>query len=1143
MPPPTVKAATPTATPAASASAAPSATPSLAPSAEPSAVPSADVSAEPSADVSAEPSADASAEPSAEPSVEPSKEPSKVSEIRILNDVALTNEAGTEAYVYYDVFDQYGESMRTQTDIQWTTSPATKTVDKIAGKITIKKEIATPPAAQETFTYGQQIFVNGVHVKTGTVKQASLTIGMAQAVDSVKFGGFIDTNDPTKILESLPQNFAVDRYYLLFQTFDQNGNQLDVTDSEEYASKNLTFVCDNPLLLALENTTAYKTFTVADNSYAAVQVQPKQYVDKGGEANITVIANKTGSKTNINVVVGKMAQLKSLELLTPSSVVADGDQWVEIPYKALDAEGNTITNYETIVRSSNTLTLSAGDGSELVVKEKNDGTAGVYWSDSSDYDVTDAGKKGTYSKSAVSDGIDRQVALTTVVVGGESNNTMLSVSDIRIPTTIVGVKDDALKDYMANGNSVKIGVTDENILIFKDQYGKEMTPAPNTNVNAQANAFFTYAGSNFFGNSSDGGFYGVKVVGNNEFGVKKAPVILKAGDSQTITASLDLDETVDGDDKDGNKTNDYVIDVNETTVKFTIAKSKTSDAAAADWNDNSKVFSKTIYAVPIAKLSNLRISGLDDVAYYNTAKEDLDNTGKTKSDDLNAGSITALKNKSASIGSGKYNVYGSYKGNDIEVQPGNGWITKGTGSDFAIADKYEEYQSYLTLGDLDTSSSTPTDEVGYVTYGDLYDYGTYGDPAKKANFEAVINIVNENSDDVAAAKAVMTEAMAAEDTKIKAAITEYKAAITDKDEKIAAVGTEFAALEAKTQALQTHTETEAAWNAAKALIGTDGTKLDYLTDAKVTAAKEALDAIVTAMSENSANSTSDADKETAVSTGVTATKTKIDAAVQAAKVADINVDWIYSMVNYEDGAKIYGNDAMTWVENALKAVKDYDTENTAKDTAIDKVIAAIKAAKTVYDTQSAAVAAVIAELGSGTTTLTKDVTICVAKPSITTIASTDGTLIPTNTSTDGSAAAANIGNYDGWVSHSTTTGPAVYCGNGWAHSGLPTVSTVDQYGRGLDGTIIYTISDIKEAENEFAHVSGNATVQDNGTESAYVKGAEIGDTFKVTAKVKGTTLSTSFTVTIGADSLAQISSKTANSTDEVFRKNALGFVK
>ena len=112
----------------------------------------------------------------------------KVTEIKILNKVALTTaeediigndgkaDDATGALVYYDVLDQYGESMRNSTTIEWSTSCKVKKNDKTNGVLTLVR------TDNKAFTYGESIYVTGVH-KTGISISETLTVGAKQALD------------------------------------------------------------------------------------------------------------------------------------------------------------------------------------------------------------------------------------------------------------------------------------------------------------------------------------------------------------------------------------------------------------------------------------------------------------------------------------------------------------------------------------------------------------------------------------------------------------------------------------------------------------------------------------------------------------------------------------------------------------------------------------------------------------------------------------------------------------------------------------------------------------------------------------------------------------------------------------------------
>ena len=92
-----------------------------------------------------------------------------------------------------------------------------------------------------------------------------------------------------------------------------------------------------------------------------------------------------------------------------------------------------------------------------------------------------------------------------------------------------------------------------------------------------------------------------------------------------------------------------------------------------------------------------------------------------------------------------------------------------------------------------------------------------------------------------------------------------------------------------------------------------------------------------------------------------------------------------------------------------------------------------------------------------------------------------------------------------------------------------------------------TITDTKEAPSK--HKPNSILVGSNGTserdENDYSKlsisKAEIGDTYKLTATVAGTNISSTVNITVGADNSAKLSSKEANNHDADFRKTYLGY--
>ena len=625
-----------------------------------------------------------------------------VKEIVIKSTQALTDaNAKTKAYIYYDVLNQYGESVRLSTSIEWSSSAAKPVkADKATGKITLENDKA--------FVYGNQIYVTGVYTKTGVSVNKAVTVGMEQALNSVETMGFVDKNKPTTKIDALPTDFAKNTYYMIYATKDQDGNLLDASASN-VAGGNVTFISDNIMLLKVD-TTDEKIFTIDGVEYSAILVQPGQYVDKGGEVNITAISNKTGNKSNKNYVIGSNVLLGSLSIIGPSGVVADGDKNVDLAYIAKDTAGNDVTNYESIVRSTNTLSLTTSEG-DVVVYEKADGTAGIKWSD----------KSVAWGASEAQDEVDRTVAITTVVVGGTSNNYLLSVSDKRKPVAIKEIKsiNGGANAIVASG-SATVDFTNNDHVVYLDQYGADMKAA-------DAASFFAYSANSTNGFGKDNMVYGVKAdfANTNDFG-HKPDIVCVTGSSLSwangavTTAALTLDA-------------DTVTAVKNNTVKFSITQIKKNDVAAngsntANWDVAGKVKTLTIDVVPVEKLTG--------IAFASTGKQKLE-TGKQN----------AANGEEAGIAS---TITGSVAdGNWVKVNEGAGFEVSVTGKyqgkDLTIPNKYYD----ITNTGVVSTSAVGTNKVkvgqisgGALKWSDLYDSNTARLTRKDATVTIAASVFN-----------------------------------------------------------------------------------------------------------------------------------------------------------------------------------------------------------------------------------------------------------------------------------------------------------------------------------------------------------------------------------------------------------------
>ncbi len=232
--------------------------------------------------------------------------PSKVAEIKILGEVALTGNGGKETYIYYDVLDQYGKSVRTKENVEWTTSPALQGNDKQAGKLTLYSE--------NGFNYGSYVHIVGVHAQSGTVYSNAVMVGSGQAANTIKFAGFLARSGGSGILQKIPADFAANTYVVLYKIFDQNGNVLDLSGN---INEKLTFLSYAPQLLPnpLADSTGY---TVNSEVYAGAQINPGPNIKQGGDVRIMVLSNTTGAQTILNFNISSSGGIVLANSITPT---------------------------------------------------------------------------------------------------------------------------------------------------------------------------------------------------------------------------------------------------------------------------------------------------------------------------------------------------------------------------------------------------------------------------------------------------------------------------------------------------------------------------------------------------------------------------------------------------------------------------------------------------------------------------------------------------------------------------------------------------------------------------------------------------------------------------------------------------------
>ena len=590
----------------------------------------------------------------------------KVKSIEITSTTALTEKTQgaldphpglkTEAYVYYKVYDQYDVDITENTAVEANASYSVKKVDRNTGCITLENV--------QGFRYNDLVTVSIVHTQTGTVATKSLNVGFEQYVDSVSVEGFLSLAEPTKLQSTLPAGFNKDEWLVLFKAYDQDGNEMDV-DNYDFTT-DITVTTPDTLLVGTNSfkagsTLAAKggadTYTIDGQDYSAFTIQPGLYVDKGGTATLNIISNKTGTQSSAEVEIGAQGVLQSLVLLDPGTVT-DGDT-VEIPYTATTTTGDTTTDYETIVRSTNTLSLTASSGT-LTISENNDGSAKIRWSD------TDLATVGNYA-----DNIDRPITFTPVVVGGETSNSTIYVSDYAYPVTITTT---ALPEYMVQGDNATstttIDLGENGKATYVDQYGRTMDAAT-----AQTKLLKIAKDG---GTSKDFAIVLEKTAGttieahleHNNSGTAITTAGKQTEYFQIGAASAELgDLTVTTFDADAGAAGyGYNRAAETNTLKLSIETKKNGETADK-YAAAGKKLTETVTTVGLDKLTNFAIKPINntvnittDASTYDNLREAIDATSGTAGEITESGNLTIT-----AVAAKGVTVTGTYNGTTITV--------------------------------------------------------------------------------------------------------------------------------------------------------------------------------------------------------------------------------------------------------------------------------------------------------------------------------------------------------------------------------------------------------------------------------------------------------------------------------------------
>lgn len=432
-------------------------------------------------------------------------EAQKVAKIEILGDVAvLSGVVGTAktATVDFKVTDQYGEDVTSTfggTLTKSTTATDGTTPIAISGS-TITLTWATAPAKD------QLVVVTLIDQATGTVGTKTLKVGLQSSASNITLSAL--KNKDSKVLRT-NTTLATDVFAFDVNAVDQYGNTV----------KSATQLGNDYLVVAPTGlTTAWVSATSTEPAKLKVTGVPAV----AGTYTITIVSKATGASTIATVAVEKEIALETLTLSTPSDLYIL-DEYVYIPFTAVDQYGNSITKYADLSAPGKVILSSTNATKYPVALEKNavDGTARI--------------KLSTGTGAAAND-----MVVVTAVANGKSSTITLKLNEKAIPTRIASISSDVAKKMVVGATST-IAHTD---FVIKDQYERDMVlPASwSIKLTSSATAYVT-AGT------------GITTVATKDLtGV--------AAGSSTITATLN--------DGTSDKANSSIEFVAETVAKTAI---------------------------------------------------------------------------------------------------------------------------------------------------------------------------------------------------------------------------------------------------------------------------------------------------------------------------------------------------------------------------------------------------------------------------------------------------------------------------------------------------------------------------------------------------------------------------------------------
>ena len=312
------------------------------------------------------------------------------------------------------------------------------------------------------FIPGDTVYVNGVltsgtHVATVT---DTVEIALPASLDQTTvFGVYNKTLKKVDTVSSAKLKDGTCSYTLLFSAKDQYGNDLDAdkiaTNAQTIATRQFSILSTNPIFINIGNLNNTSTVEVDGKTYVSVPLTAGTMAEKGGTAEIQIISSTTGTKGTYEIVADAAGAVSSFKLLSPAEYVVSREK-VEIPFEALDQNGNAVTAYSAL---NGIVNVTAGNNAPVNFTQNSDGTAKLVLNlTRNTYDVTQ----------------DSPLYLTSVVTNnGNFSSTTVTQKPVAVVTSVIGLKSTSEIDTTVIAGKAQDITYDK--LNIADQYGRTVS--------------------------------------------------------------------------------------------------------------------------------------------------------------------------------------------------------------------------------------------------------------------------------------------------------------------------------------------------------------------------------------------------------------------------------------------------------------------------------------------------------------------------------------------------------------------------------------------------------------------------------------------------------------------------------------------